>query len=99
MRGAVAGIAVFEDRASNLDEAEEMAVSGEVAFHPIHHFDAGGPMTGVTYRGGLVETLSTGDGKTWTIIISAPDGEARMVAAGEGWRARPQTDAPDGPQA
>ncbi len=54
---------------------------------------------GVTNRGGLVEVLSTGDGKTWTIIISSPDGEACMVAAGEGWRALPQPDAPDGPQA
>jgi hypothetical protein len=55
---------------------------------------------GVTNRGGLVEVLSAGDGKTWTIIISSPDGKACMVAAGEGWRDLPhQADAPDGPQA
>ncbi len=54
---------------------------------------------GVINRGGLVEVLSTGDGKTWTIIISSPDGQACMVAAGEEWRALPQADAPDGPQA
>ena len=45
---------------------------------------------GVTNRGGLVEVLSTGDGKTWTIIISTPDGQSCLVAAGEGWRALPQ---------
>ncbi len=44
---------------------------------------------GVTNRGGLVEVLSTGDGKTWTIIISTPDGQSCMVAAGEGWRMIP----------
>ena len=55
---------------------------------------------GVTNRGGLVEVLSTDDGETWTIIISSPDGQACMVAAGEGWRALPQADdSPDGPQA
>ncbi len=54
---------------------------------------------GVTNRGGLVEALSTGDGKTWTLVISSPDGQARMVAAGEGWRAPPRADTPDGPQA
>ena len=51
MRGAIAGIAVFEGWASNLDEAEEMAASGEFAFHPNHHFDAVGPMTGMTTIG------------------------------------------------
>lgn len=54
---------------------------------------------GVTNRGSLVEVLSTDDGKTWTIIISSPDGEACMVAAGEGWRALPQAVALDGPNA
>ncbi len=45
---------------------------------------------GVTNRGGLVEVLSTGDGTTWTIIISTPDGQSCLVAAGEGWRAVPK---------
>ncbi len=45
---------------------------------------------GVIDRGGLVEVLSTGDGKTWTIIISTPDGQSCLVAAGEGWRAVPK---------
>ncbi len=53
---------------------------------------------GVTNRGALVEVLSTDDGKTWTIIISSPDGKACMVATGEGWRALPQADAPQDPQ-
>ncbi len=54
---------------------------------------------GVTNRGGLVDVLSSGDGKTWTIIISSPNGEACMVATGEGWRALPWADTPDGPEA
>ena len=51
MRGAVAGIAVFEGWASDLDRATEMAASGAFAFHPNHHFDAVGPMTGMTTIG------------------------------------------------
>ncbi len=54
---------------------------------------------GVTNRGGLVEVLATGDGKTWTIILSSPDGQSCMIAAGESWRALPQADTRDGPQA
>lgn len=42
---------------------------------------------GVTHNGGLVEVLSTGTGKTWSIIVTTPQGMSCLVAAGEGWRA------------
>ncbi len=42
---------------------------------------------GVTTSGGMVEVLTTGDGGTWTIILSTPNGTSCLVAAGEGWRA------------
>ena len=45
---------------------------------------------GVTNTGGLVEVLSTGDGNTWTIIVTTPQGMSCLVAAGEGWRALEQ---------
>ena len=48
MRGAVAGIAVFEGWAGDLSEAEHMAESGAFAFEPNHHHDCVGPMTGMT---------------------------------------------------
>ncbi len=41
---------------------------------------------GVTNNGGLVEVLSTGDGNTWSMIITSPQGMSCLVAAGEGWR-------------
>ena len=48
MRGAIMGIAVFEGWADDLAEAGSMAAAGEFEFHPNHHFDAVGPMTGMT---------------------------------------------------
>jgi hypothetical protein len=42
---------------------------------------------GVTTAGALVEVLATGDGGTWTIIVSNPNGTSCLIAAGEGWRA------------
>ena len=41
---------------------------------------------GVTHNGGLIEVLSTGEGQTWSIIITSPQGMSCLVAAGEGWR-------------
>jgi hypothetical protein len=34
--------------------------------------------------------LSTNEGTTWSIIVTAPDGKSCLVAAGEGWRALEQ---------
>lgn len=50
MQGAIAGIAVFEGWASDLDDAFIRAAQGDYEFHPNHHFDAVGPMTGMTTR-------------------------------------------------
>lgn len=50
MRGAVCGIAVFEGWATDLKNAEQLAADGAFEFHPNHHFDAVGPMTGMTTR-------------------------------------------------
>ncbi len=41
---------------------------------------------GLTRDGRLVEVLSTDDGRTWTIVVSKPDGETCVIMAGEGWR-------------
>lgn len=50
MKGAVAGIAVYEGWAGSLDEAMSLANRGQFEFLPNHHFDAVGPMTGMTTR-------------------------------------------------
>ncbi|MDJ0948825.1 MAG: DUF1116 domain-containing protein [Alphaproteobacteria bacterium] len=48
MRSAVAGAIVFEGWANTLRDAEGLAESGKIEFQPNHHFDAVGPMTGMT---------------------------------------------------
>ena len=40
---------------------------------------------GVAKNGGLVEVLTSGAGSTFTIIVTTPNGQTCMVAAGEGW--------------
>ena len=47
---------------------------------------------GVAGTGGLIEVLTSGDGKTWTIIVTRPDGWACLVAEGQGWRTIPRQD-------
>ncbi len=40
---------------------------------------------GLTGNGSVIELFTTGDGSTWTIVITSPDGLSRVVAAGESW--------------
>src|SRR3546814_17913127 len=47
---------------------------------------------GVTHNGGLVEVLTTGNGNTWSIIVTTPHGMYCLVAAGDGWQAMQQVD-------
>ena len=53
---------------------------------------------GLTTSGGLIEVLTTADGRTWTIIVTSPRGISCMVAAGEGWRTLNLV-TPEGPEA
>src|SRR5262245_58410852 len=48
MQGAICGAIVFEGWAADLDAAEKLAEGGGVRLLPNHHFDAVGPMTGLT---------------------------------------------------
>ena len=60
----------------------------EVVGHLAKKYGEAPVALGVTNKGGLVEVLTSGDGNTWTIIVSMPNGTACMVAAGEGWRTK-----------
>jgi len=47
MKGAVTGAIVYEGWADNIEQADELAQSGEIKFAPCHHHDTVGPMAGV----------------------------------------------------
>ncbi|WP_312816156.1 DUF1116 domain-containing protein [Atlantibacter subterraneus] len=48
MKGAVTGALVFEGLARDLDNAAQLAASGEIVFSPCHEHDCVGSMAGVT---------------------------------------------------
>lgn len=45
---------------------------------------------GLANNGSVVELLSTRDGKTWTLLMTQPDGTSCVIAAGEAWDLLPQ---------
>lgn len=44
---------------------------------------------GLANNGNVIELLTTRDGRTWTILMTRPDGKACVIAAGEAWEAVP----------
>jgi len=78
-------------RAETLSEAQPQAQQcdqrARVIGHLARKYKEAPVAIGVTSTGGMVEVLTTGDGGTWTIILSNPNGTSCLVAAGEGWRA------------
>jgi hypothetical protein len=45
---------------------------------------------GMSSGGNVIEVFTARDGKTWTILITHPDGNSCIVAAGKMWTAVPQ---------
>ncbi len=48
MRGAITGALIYEGKAKNMDEAQQLVESGQIKLEPCHHHQAVGPMAGVT---------------------------------------------------
>ena len=59
MKGAVTGALVFEGTGEDLDEAAELAASGEITFSPRHEHDCVGSMAGVTSASMFMHIVKT----------------------------------------
>ena len=57
----------------------------------MQEFDEAPVAMGLANSGGLIEVLTNGQGNTWTILITTPDGRSCMIAAGQGWQETPAT--------
>ena len=57
MRGAIVGALIYEGKAANWDEAEQLVTSGTIALEPCHEHDSVGPMAGVISASQMVYVL------------------------------------------
>ncbi len=47
---------------------------------------------GLSANGRMVEIYATDDGATWTMVITTPEGQSCVVASGEAWAERAQSE-------
>ena len=57
----------------------------EIVTHLAEKFSEEPIAIGLSVNGGVVEILKSEDGRSWTIIITMPDGSTCLVAAGKHW--------------
>src|SRR5690606_7163852 len=70
MQGTACGAIIFEGWADTIAEAERLAATGKIRFEPNHHYNAVGPMTGMTTRSMslfMVENRTSGNRAYCTI--------------------------------
>jgi hypothetical protein len=72
--------------------AQQLACTerGEVVSHLSSEYSEEPVAMGLANNGGVVEILSNKNGKSWTIILTMPNGVSCMIAAGESWESLPQ---------
>ncbi len=44
---------------------------------------------GLTNTGAVLEVLTSDEGRSWTMLVTMPDGNSCLVAAGEAWKIIP----------
>lgn len=73
----IVGARICEDRATVLDQLSNRYSEAPVAM-------------GLATNGSVLEVLSSGEGTSWTIILTGADGISCVLATGESWQAREQ---------
>ncbi len=62
---------------------------GEVAERLAGEYAEAPVAAGLTSSGGVIEVFASGDGTSWTIVLTKPEGTSCLVAAGEAWTVLP----------
>ncbi len=44
---------------------------------------------GLTNTGAVLEVLTSDEGRSWTMLVTMPDGNTCLIAAGEAWKTVP----------
>ncbi len=52
---------------------------------------------GLASSGAVIEVFTSGDGATWTIVLTRPEGTSCLVATGEAWMTLPVKVTVEGP--
>lgn len=85
MLRTVLALSLLLPLSSALAAEKTCASRADILDHLAYKYAEAPVAVGLANNGGVIEVLSSGHGETWTIIITMPDGESCMVAAGEGW--------------
>ena len=75
---------------STAQPAQTCSTRANVLHHLANKYSEAPIALGLAENGGVIELLTSGQGGTWTIIITMPNGTSCMVAAGQDWEQLPK---------
>lgn len=81
-----------------LAEPRACGKRAEVVSQLAERFQESSVALGLASNGGLLEVLTSGNGATWTIILTMPNGVSCLVAAGKDWQPVARVAVQDGPE-
>ncbi len=87
---ATVGAATAQTACTTRSEVAER-LAGDYAERPV--------AAGLASSGAVIEVFTRGDGATWTIVLTRPDGPSCLVATGEAWMTLPVKVTVKGPDA
>jgi hypothetical protein len=92
-RLALASVAVLAFGLAQTASAQQPACTkrSDILSHLANKYSEAPVAIGLANNGGVLEVLSSQSGKSWTIILTMPNGTACMIAAGENWESVPQS--------
>ena len=62
---------------------------GALIKHLEDKFDESPVSAGIAANGSVLEVFTSPDGLTWTIVLTAPNGQTCVMASGESWMGMP----------
>ncbi|HCM83875.1 MAG TPA: hypothetical protein PKW15_04240 [Alphaproteobacteria bacterium] len=85
--GLMAVPAMADEGAPPADQAQQMLCNkrSEVMKNLSANYNEAPTALGMASNGGILEVMTSRDGKTWTVLLTTPDGKSCLVAMGNSW--------------
>jgi hypothetical protein len=85
LTGLLAAPAMADDGSAETSQQMLCNERSEVMKNLSANYSEAPAALGMASNGGVLEVMTSKDGKTWTVLLTTPDGKSCLVAMGNSW--------------